>query len=162
MVRAVGPALPTWRTSRYTVVELPEQIDASNADVVREHLLALLNAGSGTEPLIADLTGTTFGDSSAVNALLRAHTRARAAGRRLYVAVPPGGIVRKVFDITAVSRAIPICDDVGSAIAMAAVTAIDDAPEASAGGPAASPAWAPSRTTERVSQIHGDDDADRR
>ncbi|MGI5231932.1 STAS domain-containing protein [Actinoallomurus sp. CA-142502] len=117
-------ALPTWRTSRYTVVELPEQVDTSNADGVREQLLALLN--SGDEPIIADLTGTTFCDSSAVNALLRANTRARATGRPLYAAVAPSGIVRKVFDITAVARAIPTFDDVGSAVATAVVTALEE------------------------------------
>jgi anti-sigma B factor antagonist len=124
MVRAVVSALPTWRTSRYTVVELPEQVDTSNADAVREQLLALLN--SGDEPIIADLTGTTFCDSSAVNALLRANTRARATGRPLYAAVAPSGIVRKVFDITAVARAIPTFDDVGSAVATAVVTALEE------------------------------------
>ncbi|GAA4519862.1 hypothetical protein GCM10023191_095900 [Actinoallomurus oryzae] len=130
MVRAVVSALPTWRTSRYTVVELPEQIDTSNADGVREQLLALLN--SGGEPIIADLTGTTFCDSSAVNALLRAYTRARATDRPLYAAVPPGGIVRKVFEITAVARAIPTFDDVGSAVATAVVAALDE--DSSPGG----------------------------
>ncbi|WP_285573153.1 STAS domain-containing protein [Actinoallomurus iriomotensis] len=125
-------ALPTWRTSRYTVVELPEQVDTSNADAVREQLLALLN--SGDEPIIADLTGTTFCDSSAVNALLRANTRARATGRPLYAAVAPSGIVRKVFDITAVARAIPTFDDVGSAVATAVVTALEEDPAAGPSG----------------------------
>ncbi|GLY85878.1 hypothetical protein Airi02_038070 [Actinoallomurus iriomotensis] len=132
MVRAVVSALPTWRTSRYTVVELPEQVDTSNADAVREQLLALLN--SGDEPIIADLTGTTFCDSSAVNALLRANTRARATGRPLYAAVAPSGIVRKVFDITAVARAIPTFDDVGSAVATAVVTALEEDPAAGPSG----------------------------
>jgi anti-sigma B factor antagonist len=124
MVRAVASAMPTWHTSRYTVVQLPEQIDVSNADGVREQLLALLNSGSG--PLIADLTATTFCDSSAINALVRAHTRARAMGRRLYAAVLPGGVIRKVFDVTGIPRAIPTCDDVGSAIATAVIAALDD------------------------------------
>lgn len=128
MVWAKTSSLPTWHTSRFTVVELPEQIDTSNAGEVREQLLALLNSGgSGAGPLIADLTGTTFCDSSAINALLRAQTRAGGQGRRLYAAVPSGGIVRKVFDITAISRVISTFEDVASAIAMAALTAVEDA-----------------------------------
>jgi anti-sigma B factor antagonist len=128
MVWAKASGLPTWHTSRYTVVRLPERIDTSNADQVREQLLALLNSdGSGTGPLIADLTGTTFCDTSAINALLRAHTRAGGQRRRLYAAVPPGGTVRKVFDIAAISRVIPTFDDVGSAVATAVLTAVDDA-----------------------------------
>jgi anti-sigma B factor antagonist len=128
MVRAVTSGLPTRRTRLYTVVRLPDQIDTSNADEVREQLLALLNSGgSDTGPFIVDLTGTTFCDSSAVNALLRTRTRASALGRRLYAAVAPGGIVRKVLDITAVSRVISVADDVGSAIAMGMRTTPDDA-----------------------------------
>jgi anti-sigma B factor antagonist len=128
MVRAMASGLPIWRTSRYTVVRLPEQIDTSNADAVREQLLALLNVGGSSDgPLIVDLTGTTFCDSSAVNALLRTHIRAGALGRRLYAAVEPGGIVRKVFDITAISRVISMADDVGSAIAMAVLATLDEA-----------------------------------
>jgi anti-sigma B factor antagonist len=127
MVRAVTAGLPTWHTRLYTVVQLPDQIDTSNADEVREQLLALLNSGgSDAGPVIVDLTGTTFCDSSAVNAVLRTHTRAKALGRRLYAAMAPGGIVRKVFDITAVSRVISVADDVGSAIAMAMRTTLDD------------------------------------
>jgi hypothetical protein len=45
----------------------------------------------------------------------------------MYAAVHPDGMVRKVFDITAVPRLIPTCDDLGSAIAMAVVNALDDA-----------------------------------
>src|SRR4051794_20885388 len=110
MVRTMSSKLPTWHTSQYAVVALPEEVDASNADDVRQHLLTVLNAGGpGAGPLIADLTDTTFCDSSAINALLRANTRAGALGRRLYAAVPPGGVVRKVFEITGIPRAIPVC-----------------------------------------------------
>jgi len=120
MVWAKASSLPTWHTSRYTVVRLPEQTGRSNADEVREQLLALLNSdGFGTGPLIANLTGRTFCDSSAINALLRAHTRASGQSRRLYAAVPPRGIVRKVFEITAISRVISTAEDVRSAIAKA-------------------------------------------
>src|SRR3954470_13977877 len=47
MVRAMGFALPTWRTRRYTVVQLPAEIDTSNADGVRERLLTELDASAG-------------------------------------------------------------------------------------------------------------------
>ena len=127
-MRTMAPDLPTWRTDRYTVVEMPDQIDVSNAEDIRQHLLGLLNGdGTGAGPLIADLTRTSFCDSSAVNALLRVQSRAEAEGRRLYAAVPSGGPVRKVFDLTAVWRAIPTSDDLGSAIARAVVAALDKA-----------------------------------
>jgi anti-anti-sigma factor len=125
MMSARATALPTRHTSRYTVVELPGEIDIANADDIREQLLCLLNADEPTgTPLIIDLTGTSFCDSSGVNAILRTHTRADAMGRRLYLAIRPGGVTRKVFEITAVSHLIPIHDDVGSAVS-AVVTALD-------------------------------------
>ncbi|MDN3353597.1 STAS domain-containing protein [Actinomadura sp. DC4] len=118
--------MPVRRTARYTAVTLPDEIDIANADHVREGLLNLINAdGPVTRPLIVDMTETSFCDSSGVNAVLRGHTRADAMGRRMYLAILPGGITRKIFDITAVSRLIPVHDDVGSAIAAAVVAAFD-------------------------------------
>jgi anti-anti-sigma factor len=138
MVHAVPPGLPTWRTGRYTIIELPAQIDVANAEDVREQLLNALTAdGAAVRPLIVDLTGTRFCDSSGVNALLRVNHRAVAMGCRMYLAVPPDGVVRKVFDITAVPRLIPTCEDLGSAIAMAVVTTLDDGAERHAPGPPA-------------------------
>src|SRR3954468_21825583 len=110
--------------SEYTLVGMPEEIDASNSDRVREQLLAVLNEGTG--PVVIDLTATLFCDSTALKALVRARTRAVAADRRLYAAVPPRGSVRRIFELTAISRLLPVHDDVDSAIA-AAVGATDDA-----------------------------------
>jgi anti-anti-sigma factor len=127
MEHAETTAMPIRRTNRYTVVKLPEEIDIANADSVRRALLKLINTdGPATRPLVIDMTDTGFCDSCGVNAVLRAHTRADAMGRRIHLVIPPGGITRKVFDITAVSRLIPVYDDVGSAIAAAVVTGLDE------------------------------------
>lgn len=133
MMQSVAARLPVWRTSRYLVVRLPAEIDVANVDDMRESLLGLLNAGAAsTVPLIVDLTGTTFCDSTAINMLIRAHTRAKALGCRMYAAVSPGGSVRRVFDVTAITRLIPTFDDVGSAIAAAVVAHLDENALASA------------------------------
>jgi anti-sigma B factor antagonist len=113
--------LPIRHTDQYTVVEMPEEIDATSSDDIREQLLSLLNTGNG--PVIIDLTGTAFCDSSTLKALIRARTLADAAGRRLYAAVPPSGPVRRIFKLTAISRLIPIHDDLDTAIA--AATTVD-------------------------------------
>ena len=42
------------------VITLPEEIDISNSDQVRDELLALLNRGPAV--LIVDMGGTTFCD----------------------------------------------------------------------------------------------------
>jgi anti-sigma B factor antagonist len=125
MVHPTSSALPLWRTSRYSVVTMPVEIDISNAGEIRAQLLYLLDDG-GTAPLIVDLTGTRFCDSAAVNALVHAQIRATAVERRLYAAVSPHGLVRRVFDITAAPVLIRTCDDLGSAIALAVVTTLDE------------------------------------
>jgi hypothetical protein len=48
---------------------------------------------------------------------------------RAMVYPPPDGIVRKVFEISAITRLIPTYEDVGSAIARAVAAALDDASE---------------------------------
>jgi anti-sigma B factor antagonist len=127
MVHPPSPGLPTWQTSRYVVVTLPVEIDMSNARDVQAQLLYLLDeGGADATPLIVDLTGTRFCDSTAINALLHTHTRARGLGRRLYAAVRSRSPVRRVFDITATPVLIPTCDDLGSAIALAVVDTVDE------------------------------------
>lgn len=122
-MRAAPSNLQVRHTSQYTVVEMPVEIDANNSDGVREQLLGVLNNSTG--PIIIDLTATLFCDSTALKALVRARTRAVAGDRRLYAAVPPRGSVRRIFELTAISRLIPVHDDVDAAIA-AAVAAKDD------------------------------------
>lgn len=127
MVHPIPSALPTWQTSRYVVATMPVEIDISNAHDIRAQLFHLLDeGGTGAAPLIVDLTDTRFCDSTAVSALLHARTRATALGRRLYAVVNPRGSVRRIFDITGLPVLIQTFDDLGSAIALAVVTALDE------------------------------------
>jgi anti-sigma B factor antagonist len=122
--------LPVWRTARYTVAELPPEIDISNADDVGERLLDLATTGRPPGvPLIADMTRTTFCDSTGVSALLRLRRRLSPLGRRIYLVVPRTGLVRRVFDLAAVSHLVPICEDVGSAVAQAVSDTLDESGE---------------------------------
>jgi anti-anti-sigma regulatory factor len=119
-MRSVEPSFPYWHTGRYTVACMPEQIDALNAPGVQEQLLRLLNAGGRSGlPLIADFGGTAFCDGSAINLLVRVHTRACALRRRMYAAVPPRGTARRVFQATGIHRLIPTYPDLASAISVA-------------------------------------------
>lgn len=128
MTWTAASGLPAWRTARYTIVRLPAEIDVSNADVVEERLLALADEDRPPcAPLIVDLTGTTFFDASAVNALLRLRVRLVPLGRRVYAVVPPGGIIRRVLEVAAISHLVPLCEDIGSAVAMAVVDTLDAA-----------------------------------
>ena len=76
---------PVQWAGRQAVVTLPENIDSSNADQVREQLLRVINRGAAV--LIADLTGTISCDYSGADALARAYHRAVANGTQLRLVV---------------------------------------------------------------------------
>ena len=118
-MRGAPANLRVRRTSQYTVVEMLGEIDASNSDGVGERLLEVLN--DGTAPVIIDLTDTLFFDSTALKALVRARTHALAGQGRLSAVIPPSGPVRRIFELTGISRLIPVHDDLDSAIAVAAI-----------------------------------------
>ena len=66
------------RAGSQTVVTMPAEIDAMNADEVGAALLAA--AGNGVTTLIIDMSGTTFCDSAGVHAVITAYRQAAQAG----------------------------------------------------------------------------------
>ena len=96
------------------VITLPEEIDISNSDQVRDELLALLNRGPAV--LIVDMGETTFCDSAGVNALVRAHKRATANGAEIRLVVASLG-VQRVLAITGVDRLIPVYPSMTASLA---------------------------------------------
>lgn len=96
------------------VVVLPAEIDVTNADEVHEQLTAALSAGVRT--LVADLTSTSFCDSSGVRALMRADEQATAQDVALRLAVSPGSSVRRVLQLTGADRILSVFAGVQEAI----------------------------------------------
>ena len=96
------------------VVVLPAEIDVTNADDVHERLVSALS--SGVEAVIADLTSTSFCDSSGVHAIMHAHERAAARDVRLRLAVSSGGSVRRVLQLTGADSIMPVFASVREAI----------------------------------------------
>jgi len=96
------------------VITLPEEIDISNSEQVREELLSLLNRGPAV--LIVDMAETTFCDSAGVNALVRAHKRATANGAEIRLVVASLG-VQRVLAITGVDRLIPVYPSLTASLA---------------------------------------------
>src|SRR6202167_6436414 len=94
----------TW-LGEAAVITLPEEIDISNSEQVREELLSLLNRGPAV--LIVDMAETTFCDSAGVNALVRAHKRATANGAEVRLVVASLGVGR-VLAITGGDRLLPV------------------------------------------------------
>ena len=70
------------------VVEFPDEFDFSNAGEVAKRLRAAILPGVNV--VVADLTRTTFCDSSGARIMLLARDWARADDVELRLAVPPG------------------------------------------------------------------------
>ncbi len=71
------------RTGIEDEVVLTGRLDGRSAGEVRDALHAVLGAGSGSGPLIVDLTGVELLDATGLGVLVGAHHRARRAGRDL-------------------------------------------------------------------------------
>ena len=104
-------------TGHQALVSLPQHIDISNADQIREQLLWIINRGAAV--LIADLTGTISCDYSGVDALARAHHRAAANGTELRLVVT-SAVVRRVLTVNGFDRLVAVYPDLDAAIAAGA------------------------------------------
>jgi anti-sigma B factor antagonist len=98
------------------VVAAPEEIDITNAPMLRSALLEAAARGHGT--LVADLSRTQFCDSSGLHTLLAAHRRAQAGGGELLL-VLGGAAVLRVFALTGIDRMIPSFTSLADALAQA-------------------------------------------
>ncbi|GAA4615307.1 hypothetical protein GCM10023195_67420 [Actinoallomurus liliacearum] len=93
------------QVSGVTIVHFPQEVDAVNAAAIRERVLRLLN--NGVTEMLLDLTGTRFLDSAGVHIIVRAHGRSTALRVPLSAAIPEEGTVRRVFELTGLSRLVP-------------------------------------------------------
>lgn len=121
-----------WRSvqwlDRMAVATVPVEVDISNADKVRDDLLAVLKEGPTV--LVVDMSETTFCDSAGVNALVRVYQQALATGTavRLVTTTPA---VQRVLAVTGVDRLIDTFSAVDAALA-----AVRPAPAAEGAAPA--------------------------
>jgi anti-sigma B factor antagonist len=88
------------------VVSLPAEIDVTNADEVLALVTGVL--ADGVTVIIADLTTTSFCDSAGLRHLLMAHRQAGRAGVQLRLVIPPGSPVRRVTELTGISRFVAV------------------------------------------------------
>jgi anti-anti-sigma regulatory factor len=89
-------ACPVQWTGRQAIVPLPEHIGLSNAGLIGEELLSVINCGATT--LIADMTATISCDHAGADAVARAFQRAVISGTELRLVVT-AQIVRRVLGI---------------------------------------------------------------
>ena len=105
---------PVQWTGERAVVALPEHIDVSNADQVREELLTLINHGAAA--LIVDMTATVSCDYAGAEILVRAYKRAIANGTQLRLVVP-AEVVRRVLSLSGLDRLVSVYPSREAAIA---------------------------------------------
>lgn len=105
---------PVLWIGQVAVVTLPPEIDVTNADMVREELLSVLNQGATL--LIADLSKTSFCDSAGVSALVRVFRRATTgeSAMRMVASTPT---VQRVLSITGVDRLVDTFPSVAASLA---------------------------------------------
>jgi anti-sigma B factor antagonist len=96
------------------VVVLPVEIDVTNSEQVHDQILAALEPG--VDVVVADMTSTSFCDSSGVHALVFAHEAAVTRGSQLRLAVSADGSVRRVLQLIGVGRILSISSSLAEAI----------------------------------------------
>jgi anti-sigma B factor antagonist len=119
-----SPASVTTTQAEPVVVTLPAEIDMSNADTVEAQLRAACAPGV---TVVADLSATTFCDSSGARALLTAHRQAAAGNARLRVAVPPGA-VRRMLALLTLDTILQVFPSVTEALAAGNLAPPSDQP----------------------------------
>jgi anti-sigma B factor antagonist len=87
------------------VVTAPEEIDITNASVLRAAVSDAVEAGSAL--VIVDMSRTRFCDSAGLNALVAVDRQARADGGEVRLVIAARAIVR-VVALTGVDRVIAI------------------------------------------------------
>jgi anti-anti-sigma factor len=85
---------------------LPAEIDLTNAEQACDRLCAAF--ASGAPVVIADFTATTFCDCSSMRRLLAVRHRAAARHAELRLAVPLGGEVRRLLELTGLGRHLSV------------------------------------------------------
>ena len=95
------------------IVALPGEIDITNSAAIKSSLLGTLdNPGL----VIADMTGTTFCDSSGLRMLIVARDRAAASGCTLRIVIRPDSSVARSLAILGMDRMLPIYASVADAM----------------------------------------------
>ena len=94
------------------VIELPPEVDLSNASEVLAGLLSAINRGG--IHLIVDARTVRFMDSSGLNALIRARQRTEAMNGSLHV-VSPNHRLRRLLEISRLDRVLRRVDSIEEA-----------------------------------------------
>jgi anti-sigma B factor antagonist len=98
------------------VVALPAEIDMANAGRAGQQLGSAVTPGVRT--VIADLTATTFCDSSGISMLVRACQQAAANNTQVRLVVPSAAVLR-ALTLVGMADLLPIYPSLSQALAAA-------------------------------------------
>ncbi len=101
-------------TDETPVVHIRGEIDASNADAVRSEVVAVIPRDA--PGAVIDLSKTTYLDSSGIRLLFDLAERLQARRQRLALVVTEEALVRRVLVLTKLEDAVPLHQDVTSAL----------------------------------------------
>jgi anti-sigma B factor antagonist len=97
---------------QHAVITMPTEIDATNADQIRQALLAA--ASQDAPVLIIDMSETTFCDSAGVQAIIAAHKQAEMTGTQLWLVTTAA---LRILPLTGVDQLVPIYPTLEAALA---------------------------------------------
>jgi anti-sigma B factor antagonist len=107
------PSFPLSIHDGQAVVTTPDEIDISNAGLLREALASA--TGSGQPVIVVDMSGTEFCDSTGLNVLIRGLGQAQQAGVALRLVMGGAGL-RRVLTVTGVAGMFSIYETLGQAL----------------------------------------------
>jgi anti-sigma B factor antagonist len=100
------------RVGDHVVVAMAGEIDITNADDMRQALLAVVSDGAAV--LIIDMSGTTFCDSAGVQAIVDAYRHTTASCTQLRLVATS---ILRIFTLTGVDQLIPTYPSLEAALA---------------------------------------------
>ncbi len=100
------------RDNGTTVVLATGELDAFAAP----DLASALDGARGDQRVVADLDRVSFMDSTVLGLIVRATRELGEAGAKVRIVLPAGS-ARRIFEITALDRVLPIAETRSSAIA---------------------------------------------
>ena len=114
-----GSKPPTRPWARPVVVTLPAEIDVTNAARIGGELSLAIADGAGI--VVADMTGTTFCNSSGISMLVLAHRQAAAIGAELRLVVPAAAVLR-ALKLVRMDSLLPIYPSLDAALSPEALS----------------------------------------
>jgi anti-sigma B factor antagonist len=96
------------------VAHLSGEVDMSNADYVRDQLLA--STPNDALALVLDITSTRYLDSAAIEVLFDLSRRLARRRQELRIVMPPESPLRRVIELTEVHTAAPVYESLEAAL----------------------------------------------